>query len=128
MLRLLLISALALLAPAAGAEAQTQSTQYVAFIGTEDLYNSNGARLSAPWQVIRQDRANYHRFGIRHAGDEWDPYFHDVNNRALMERMIQTGYISPLAAQDIMRGGVTVVVRVFTGFGANDRVEVDVWR
>ncbi|MBF9045301.1 hypothetical protein HKCCE4037_18305 [Rhodobacterales bacterium HKCCE4037] len=127
-MRSLILSLIAVAVLACGAAAQTQPTQYVAYIGPEDLYNSNGARLSAPWQVLRQDRANYHRFGIRHAGDEWDPLFHDMNNRAAMERMIQQGYISPVAAQDIMRGGATVVVRIYSGFGANDRIEVDVWR
>lgn len=97
-------------------------------IGPEDLVNSNGDALTAPWQVIRQDRANYHRFGIRHAGDQSDPLFHDPENRALMEQYVQQGRISPQAARDIMRGGATIVVHIFADVRIGQWVEIDVYR
>ncbi|WP_300519345.1 hypothetical protein [Aliiroseovarius sp.] len=120
-------TALLAVIPTAGL-AQELIGSYVAHIGREDLYNSSGARLSEPWQIIRQDRANFHRFGIRHAGDEWDSFFGDIDNRAAMERMIMNGSINPVAARDIVSGGATVVVEVW-GYGdTGNSVRVDVYR
>ncbi len=101
---------------------------YVAYIGQDDLYNSSGARLTAPWQVLRQDRANYHRFGIAQDGDEWDPFFGDAKNREAMERMIMNGYMDPTAARDIMTGGAMVVVTIYGSGGVGDYVNVDVYK
>lgn len=98
---------------AAPAVAETQIGSYWAYIGSRDLYNSKGQRLTEPWQVLRQDRANYHRFGVSQAGDEWDPFFGDIDNRAAMERMIMQGYIEPSAASILLNGGATVHVRIF---------------
>lgn len=110
------------------AQAQPMTAQYVAYIGQADLFNSSGARLSAPWQVLRQDRANYHRFGIAQPGDEWDPFFDDAADRAMMEEMLAEGYISSQAAADIMSGGATVIVRIFASVIEGHRIEVDVYR
>ncbi|MEP2714936.1 hypothetical protein [Pseudophaeobacter sp.] len=119
------LTALSLSAPAALAD--DLLADYVAFIGQADLHNSKGARLSEPWQILRQDRANYHRFGISQPGDEWDPIFKDKGNRAIMERMIQHGSISASAGRDIVRGGVMVRVKVYDN-GKNDYVRVTVTR
>ncbi|HCP82011.1 MAG TPA: hypothetical protein DIT67_10620 [Octadecabacter sp.] len=94
--------------------------QYVAYIGSEDLYNSNGARLTEPWQVLRQDRANFHRFDISQPGDEWDSFFGSFDNRAIMERMVMNGRIEPSAARSLVNGGAMVVVRIF-GTGSTGR-------
>jgi hypothetical protein len=66
--------------------AESPVGRYVAYIGQDDLYNSNGVRLTEPWQVLRQDRANYHRFGVSQPGDEWYGFFGSIDNRAIMER------------------------------------------
>ncbi|MEP1329009.1 hypothetical protein [Pseudophaeobacter sp.] len=119
------VAALALSTPCAMADELLAS--YVAFIGRDDLYNSKGARLTEPWQILRQDRANFHRFGISQPGDEWDPIFKDVNNRATMESMIQHGSIEASAGRNIVKGGVMVQVDVYDG-GARDYVRVSVTR
>jgi len=108
--------------------AQELLGSFTAYIGTDDLYNSSGARLSEPWQVLRQDRANYHRFGIRQRGDEWDPFFSSIDNRAAMERMILNGRIDPQARRDILRGGATVFVRIYGEGNTGRHVEVSVAR
>lgn len=100
---------------------------YAAWIGVDDLYNSEGARLNQPWQILRQDRANYHRFGIWQDGDEWDPFFDDANNRAAMEQMILNGYIDPRAARAILNGNVMVYVTIYGRGGHGDYVEVEVY-
>src|SRR5262245_36031063 len=70
--------------------------QYIAYIGDFDLMNSNGKRLTQPWAIIRQDRANYHRFHQRDGAlDEGDSFFGSTANRETMERLLRNGSISP---------------------------------
>ncbi|GHE98817.1 hypothetical protein GCM10016455_19460 [Aliiroseovarius zhejiangensis] len=97
----------------APAQAQDLIGSYVAYIGQPDLFNSKGARLSQPWQILRQDRANFHRYGISQPGDEFDPFFGSIDNRAIMERMVMNGSIDPQAAKRLVQGGATVFVRIY---------------
>jgi len=128
LMKVLAIATAALAAAPAVLSAQDLIGSYVAYIGQQDLYNSKGARLSAPWQVLRQDRANYHRFGISQPGDEWDPFFGAIDNRAAMERMIMNGYINPQAARDVMNGGAMVTVEIYGRGNTGTSVNVDVYR
>lgn len=98
---------------ATGAVAQQLMDSYTAYIGIEDLHNSKGARLTQPWQVLRQDRANFHRFGIRHAGDQGDSFFASADNRAAMERMLMNGTMEPGVRQMLLAGGATVYVSIY---------------
>jgi hypothetical protein len=101
-----------------GAKAQELIESYVAVIGREDLFNSRGERLTQPWQILRQDRANYHQFRIRHRGDTGDSFFSDIRNRALMERMVMNGRINARAADTLVNGySQAVLVKIF-GFGS----------
>ncbi len=125
------LSALFLALPAFAASpaiAQDVVASYAAYIGDRDLFNSNGERLTAPAQVLRQDRANYHRFGIAQAGDEWDPLFGSADNRAAMESMVNAGSIEPGAAQILMSGGAMVLVQIFGSGGVGTSVQVSVAR
>lgn len=101
---------------------------YTAFIGEHDLYNSRGQRLRQPWQIIRQDRANFHRFGIRDPGDSTDPFFASAENRAAMETMLARGSISRRAASDIVQGHVWVHVEIHGRGGVGRSVHVSVSR
>ncbi|MCD9148671.1 hypothetical protein [Pseudophaeobacter flagellatus] len=109
------------------AQADEILADYIAFIGQDDLHNSKGTRLREPWQILRQDRANYHRFGISQLGDEWDPLFSDKSNRAVMENMIRRGSIAPEAGRDIVRGGVMVRITVYDN-GKHDYLRASVSR
>ena len=113
LLAVLAIASAALAGFTGTAVAQHLVESYWAYIGTQDLYNSKGVRLSAPWQVLRQDRANVHKFGISQVGDEWDSLFGSYDNRAAMEQMIMNGGIDPNASRILMRGGATVFVRIY---------------
>lgn len=108
----LLAAALCLLL-ALPAAAQELIASYTAFIGEADLYNSNGQRLREPWQILRQDRANFHRFGIRQFADEYDPVFASMEARAQMESLLRRGHITPQARQAILRGDTIVHVQVW---------------
>lgn len=112
--------ALALICTAPIAQAQALMASYDAYIGTQDLYNSKGVRLTDPWQVLRQDRANFHKFNVRQYGDEWDPYFGNINNRAVLEQMIMNSYIEPYVRNLIMGGGAKIRVNVY---GTNGRIQ-----
>lgn len=86
---------------------------YSATIGEDDLYNSNGDRLTQPWQVLRQDRANVHEYGIAQRGDERDRYFSRKANRALFEQLVRRGTIERSAARSILRGDCQVYVEIY---------------
>ena len=79
-------------------QAQQLLESYTAFISTNDLYNSNGQRLRQPWQIIRQDRANYHRFGTGDPQDQWDSFFGDFKYSADISHL---DYVNP----DAPKGG-----------------------
>ena len=108
--------------------AQEVIGSYAAYIGEDDLYNSEGTRLSEPWQVLRQDRANFHRFGLSQDGDEWDPFFEDADNREAMENMIMRGYVDPDAERMLLSGGAMVYVNIYGAAGVGVYVEVEVFR
>lgn len=110
------------------ARAQDLLGSYTAHIGEADLYNSSGVRLWQPWQIVRQDRANFHRFGIRDEMDEWDPFFADFQNRAAMEQMIRDGWIDPEAARAIVNGGATIFVSIYSYGERGHMVTVDIFR
>ncbi|TCO72136.1 hypothetical protein [Rhodovulum euryhalinum] len=110
------------------APAQDLLEEYVAVIGQRDLYNSKGLRLTEPWQILRQDRANFHRYGLRDPGDQGDRFFADMANRGAMEQMLMRGWMDPAAARDIVVGGASVVVRIWGRGGRGDHVTVEVWR
>lgn len=124
--KLLPVLAVMALSLASAVQADSLIGSYVAYIGHADLYNSSGARLTEPWQVLRQDRANYHKFGISQPGDEWDSFFGSVDNRAAMERMIMNGRIDPGAAQILLNGGATVFVRIYGERSIGRHVQVTV--
>ena len=98
--------------------------EYEAYIGPRDLRNSNGARLSQAWQVLRQDRANYHRYGLKDRGDQGDNFFGNADNREIMERLVRNGNVAPSAARAVVAGGVWVTVRVIGRGSTGHSVEV----
>lgn len=100
--------------------------EYRAYIGSDDLYNSNGRRLDAPWQVLRQDRANVHAYNIRQRGDQTDNFFGSRRNRDQFEEMLASGRISPQASRRIMRGDIFVNVQIWRGNRGGDYVLVEV--
>jgi S1-C subfamily serine protease len=95
--------------------AQQLVERYEAFLSERDHFNSNGQRLTTAAAIIRQDRANYHRFGLRDPGDEDDRFFADMNNRATLERLLERGRVDPGVISRIVNENVIVRVEVYTG-------------
>ncbi len=121
----LVILMLSLGSPSTAQEYQVGS--YRAWIGVEDLFNSRGQRLSDAAAILRQDRANFHKFGIRHAGDESELWFHIPAERAAMAAMFQAGGGIPGYVQElVVQGNVPVYVTLYAVDGNFTRLTVDV--
>lgn len=118
-----LAAPLGLVAPAS---AQTMIESYTARLSSADHFNSNGERLTSPAAIIRQDRANFHKFGIRDPEDEGDGYFATASNRALMERLLERGRTSSSARRAIVNGTPLIRVELYDGpDGPYVRADVD---
>lgn len=104
------------LLPAGVAAGDGVIAEYSAYLGATDHYNSSGARLTEPWQIIRQDRANFHRFGLRDDWDDWDGLFDNANNRARLETLVRQAGFSAGDRRLIVNEEVFVNVTVY-GYG-----------
>ena len=85
---------------------------YSARLGNADHFNSNGTRLRSAAAILRQDRANFHKFGIKDPEDEWDSYFSKKSNRARMESLLKRGTFEPGARNAIVNNTPFVFVRI----------------
>lgn len=108
-----LLTAMALILAAPAAQAQELMGSYSAYIGSNDVYNSSGARLTKHWQVLRQDRANFHRYGIKDRDDEWDQFFDDSGRRGQLEALVKEGNVPKWVAQAIVAGEIHVYVEIW---------------
>ena len=82
---------------------------YLADIQEQDLYSSKGVKLSNVGQILRQDRANVHKFKLGSEMDTHDRIFGKSANRALLETAQLVTYcdvnLTALKRQ-ILQGGV----------------------
>lgn len=114
----LLIATVALLAYPVPSNAQQLIAEYYAMLVGEDLSNSRGVALGSFCGVVQQDRANYHRFGIRHDGDDWDPVFADRAARARISTTCQLAAGSEYLPSSLAQyGSKYVFVRVYGAGG-----------
>ena len=94
---------------------------YFAKISMDDKYNSRGGRLDSVSSILRQDRANYHKFHIRDRGDTSDNFFYYKSNRAKLSRMLRNGYISRGTRDAILYGNPLLIVKIY-----RNSIEVEV--
>lgn len=85
---------------------------YKAHLSAQDHFSSNGSRLSDAASIIRQDRANFHKFGLRDDQDQSDDFFANSSNREALEQMLNRGNISPGLSEAIINGRPLVIVKV----------------
>ena len=95
--------------------AQQLIGSYVALLSEADHFNSNGQRLTSAAAIIRQDRANFHRYGIKDPEDETDTFFADEGNRAALEQMLERGRADPGVISRIVNGTPLVRVDIYRG-------------
>jgi hypothetical protein len=98
---------------ASAGKAQQPVESYVAFLSEADHFNSSGERLRTAAGIIRQDRANFHRFGRRDQADENDSFFSDAANREALEQMLEHGHASPGVISRIVNGTALIRVDIF---------------
>lgn len=95
-----------------------QLAYYLAFIGPEDMRSSSGQPVTTLGGVLQQDRANFHRFGIRHPQDEGDPIFANRASRAQIPQMVAAGGNDRGSLAQMARNGQPFMVNVFVcGYG-----------
>ena len=57
---------------------------YYTLLGPTDAFNSRGQPLDDFCAIVRQDRANWHRFNKRDSSDSGDPFFGAPEIRAMI--------------------------------------------
>jgi hypothetical protein len=105
-----LIAFAALLLSGPSVRAQELVGSYVARLSAQDHFNSRGLRLNSAAAIIRQDRANFHEFGVTDPEDGGDDFFLSRKNRSLLEQFLANGTASPDAISAIVNG--TPLIRV----------------
>lgn len=87
---------------------------YMARISAQDHRASDGYPLDTAAQMVRQDRANVHRYGRVDAEDEDDPWFGSADARARLERLLnQRGAMNQQTRQAIANGEPVIQVDVY---------------
>ena len=107
-----------LLAPVLGtgaAQADDMLGSYVARISERDHHASDGYALDSAAQMVRQDRANWHKFHRRDADDQGDDWFSSNDDRAYLERMLKrSGAMSSSTRNAIVNGEPLIQVDVYS--------------
>ncbi len=86
---------------------------YTARLSSQDHFSSAGERLTSAAGIIRQDRANFHRFHRPDPEDESDAFFANASNRQLLEQLLDRGATTRGSANLIVNGTPLVSVKVF---------------
>lgn len=100
---------------------------YIADISVSDTHNSKGVKLSSAGQVLRQDRANFHKYGAGGSLDTYDAFFGKSANRGILETARLLTYCNTdfsSLARSIVQGNVPGVldVMVFKLVGSDEYV------
>ncbi len=84
---------------------------YMAKISKNDMKSSAGVPLKDPAEIIRQDRANVHKFG-NPDGDDKDTFFTTAEHRALIPEMLKNGFFTkPIS--DMLLHNREIVLRIW---------------
>ncbi len=86
---------------------------YCAQISDNDKYASDGFPLTDAGSILRQDRANFHRYGTPDADDYGDNTFDTVSARERIPSMFDNGNIEPGLARKIVRGYPYICVDIY---------------
>jgi len=105
---------LASLLGAGTAQADDMLGSYVARISDRDHQASDGYALDNAAQMVRQDRANWHKFHRRDSDDEGDGWFRTNDQRADLQRMLERpGAMSSSTRRAIVNGEPLIQVDVY---------------
>ncbi|TPM35094.1 hypothetical protein [Mesorhizobium sp. B2-3-4] len=96
------------------AHADDMLGSYVARISDRDHQASDGYALDSAAQMVRQDRANWHKFHRRDSDDQGDAWFRTNEQRADLQRMLERpGAMSASTKRAIVNGEPLVQVDVY---------------
>ncbi|RWL75860.1 MAG: hypothetical protein EOR68_30965 [Mesorhizobium sp.] len=100
---------------AGSARADDMLGSYVARISDRDHRASDGYPLSSAAQMVRQDRANWHKFHRRDGDDQGDAWFRSDGSRADLQRMLERGgAMSSATRRAIVNGEPLIEVDVYS--------------
>jgi hypothetical protein len=109
------LAAILLAAASGSVHADEYLGSYTARISGDDRQASDGYPLDTAAQMVRQDRANWHRFGRGDAEDEDDPWFASAPSRQRLERLLnQRGAMSSATRRAITRSNPVIRVDVYS--------------
>lgn len=116
--RLAMVCAVALLSAAFSGVAPALADQflgsYVARISDRDHQASDGYELSSAAQMVRQDRAYWHKFGEGDPDDEGDRWFASNAQRNRLQSMLERkGAMSQSTRRAIVNGEPLIQVDVY---------------
>jgi hypothetical protein len=113
MKKIILLMSLLLVCPLSYAGADEPLESYTARLSADDHTNSDGKKLTTVAEIIRQDRANYHKFNLRDAEDTADSFFANAKNRERLAGMLKKGHIDKETTKSILSGTPVVTVNVY---------------
>lgn len=116
--RIVMVGAATMLAAAFSGPVPALADQYlgsyVARISDRDHHASDGYELGSAAQMVRQDRAYWHKFGSGDPDDEGDRWFASNAQRARLQAMLeQQGAMSQSTRRAIVNGEPLIQVDVF---------------
>jgi hypothetical protein len=89
---------------------------YCATLSENDHYASDGIRLTDAASILRQDRANYHRFGVHDPGDGGEVIFRSPKDRERITALLDSGGADRAVLRAIVNGTPDVCVDIFPRF------------
>ncbi|WP_224546954.1 hypothetical protein [Mesorhizobium sp. CA16] len=97
------------------ARADDMLGSYTARISDRDHRASDGYPLGSAAQMVRQDRANWHKFHRRDSDDQGDVWFRSDGSRADLQRMLERGgAMSSSTRRAIVNGEPLIEVDVYS--------------
>ena len=97
---------------AAGAEEMLGS--YLARISDADKQASDGFALESAAQIVRQDRANWHKYGSNDDEDQSDGWLESADARVRFERMLKApGAMDSATKRAIVNGYPLIQVSLY---------------
>lgn len=107
--RLTAAAAVMTLALAGAAQADQFLGSYIARISDNDHQASDGYALDTAAQMVRQDRANWHKFGSGDDEDQADDWFDSKASRTRLESMLNKGSAMSARTRSAIEKGEPVV-------------------
>ncbi|PBB17697.1 hypothetical protein [Mesorhizobium sp. WSM4313] len=97
------------------ARADDMLGSYTARISDRDHRASDGYPLGSAAQMVRQDRANWHKFHQRDSDDQGDAWFRSDGSRADLQRMLERGgAMSSATRRAIVNGEPLIEVDLYS--------------